>query len=519
MSAPRIRARVGPPLVHVGGHARDRDGADPVTDPVALAAAPFLTRGVDLNELLVAVVDTIVERLEADRGTLYLVDGAAGRLSSVVAHLPELERIELELGQGIAGSVAQQGQAIEVPDASVDARFDPTVDARTGYRTRSMLALPIRDQGDQVIGVLQLLNLPAEKFAPDARALAETLAAQAGRVLEATSLYADLRRRGAVEGPRPGLHVRFNQIVGESAAMRDVYGLVRKAARTDATVLITGESGTGKELVARAVHVNGGRREGPLVKVDCTTLPEALVENELFGHERGAFTGADRAVPGKFEIAEGGTLFLDEIGELPAKVQGKLLRAIQDREFERVGGTRTRRADVRIVAATHRDLARMVDEGTFREDLYYRIRVVPIRLPPLRERGPEDLARLVEHFVERFARRHRRPIERVTPRAIARLTEHDWPGNVRELENCIESAVVLADAPIIDVDDLALAPRRRTASPTGPRIGDPSVTLDAIELAHVQGVVDACGGNRSEAARRLGISRNRLARRLEGESE
>jgi Nif-specific regulatory protein len=498
-------------------------------DAVALAASPYLTRGVELNALLTALVDTIVKNLGADRGTLYLVDGGERTLTSLIAHLPEIERIRLAFGQGIAGTVAETGAALNVPDPSADPRFDSTFDQRTGYRTRSLLAVPVKDSDAEVIGVLQLINAESGQFSRDDEEMATELAAQAGKVLEATSLYTELKAEGAVEGSRPGLAYRFNQIVGESEAMHAVYALVEKAARTDATVLITGESGTGKELIARAVHVNSGRKGRPFVKVDCTTLPEALIENELFGHEKGSFTGADKTVPGKFEVADGGTLFIDEIGELPLKLQGKLLRVLQDREFERVGGTRTIRTDIRVICATHRNLAAMVDDGRFREDLYYRVRVVPVELPALRDRGEADLLRLIEHFIQKFSRRHRRAIERLTDAALERLKKHDYPGNIRELENCIESAVVLCDGNTIDKRDLPLPARRRKrpiydgeqtleGAPveTTSGLGDPDVTLAELELQHIRRVLEACDGNQSEAARKLGIGRNTLARKLGG---
>jgi Nif-specific regulatory protein len=302
----------------------------PAKNSVAIAAAPYLTRGVELNALLRAMVDTICKQLKADRGTLYLVDGAHQRLTSMIAHLPEIETIQLAFGQGVAGTCAAEGTLLNVPDPPADPRHDTTIDARTGYRTRSILAVPVRDTEGAVIGVLQLLNAEQGYFSGNDEKLALALSEEAGKVLEATSMYAELKERGRLVGERPQLAYRFNQIVGESPAMKAVYGVVEKAARTDATVLITGESGTGKELIARAVHVNSKRRAGSFVKVDCTTLPEALIENELFGHEKGAFTGADQTVPGKFEVANGGTLFIDEIGELPLKLQGKLLRVLQD---------------------------------------------------------------------------------------------------------------------------------------------------------------------------------------------
>lgn len=492
--------------------------------------SPYLTRGVDLNELLVSLVDTIVKNLAADRGTLYLVDGGRRTLTSMVAHLPELDEIQLSFGQGVAGSVAQTQELVNVPDVRRDNRFDPTFDRRTGYETRSLLVVPVSDSRGETIGVLQLLNAKAGVFNQEDEEKAMRLGKQAGQVLESTSLYADLRSRTSLEGKRPGLGFRFNQIVGQSAQMRRVYGLVEKAARTSATVLLNGESGTGKELIARAIHINSPRRHKEMVKLDCTTLPESLIENALFGHEKGAFTGADKSVPGKFEVADGSTIFLDEIGELPLALQGKLLRVLQDREFERVGGTKTIRTDIRVICATHRNLARMVDEGKFREDLYYRIRVVPIDLPPLRERGQADILRLVEHFVEKFSKRHQRPIERVGQSALQKLQAHRFPGNIRELENLIESAVVLCDDGIIEADDIQFAPRyvheeallsssalavaTEQAASAGFRIGDPNLTLETLEQTHIRQVVEAMDGNQSEAARRLGIGRNTLARKL-----
>jgi Nif-specific regulatory protein len=521
------RRRDGAP--QIGQHDRvttPRDPSPPV-EAVALAAAPYLTRGVELTELLGALVDAVVAQLAAEKGTLYLKDGAAGMITSVVPDVPG--GIRLAIGQGLAGAVAASGEVINVADVQHDARFNPSTDQKTGYVTRSMLALPVRDGAGEIIGVLQILNARRGAFSADDERAALGLAKQAGSVLERTSLYAELKKKSPLSTERPHLAYRFNQIVGESEAMRAAYAVVEKAARTDATVLITGESGTGKELFARAIHHNSRRRAGPFVKVDCTTLPEALIENELFGHEKGAFTGADKTSAGKFEVAAGGTLFIDEIGELPLKLQGKLLRVLQDREFERVGGTKTLTADVRVVCATHRDLAAMVDAGTFREDLYYRIRVVPLPTPPLRERGTADLLRLVEHFVSTFGRRHGRPHVGIGDDALARLKAHPFPGNIRELEHAIESAVVMCDGDVIRARDLALAERRRTTSGTMPAVvlpaaggvvvGDPGVTLQQLENEHIRLVLEAVKGNQSEAARRLGIGRNTLARKLAGEPE
>ncbi len=491
---------------------------DTIVESVALAAAPFLTRGVELTELLGALVDAVVRQIGADRGTLYLVDGAARTVTSIISNAPG--SIVLQLGQGLAGTVAASGTAVRVVDAQSDPRFDPRTDRATGYVTRSVMALPVFDSHGDVIGVLQLLNAHKGRFLDEDEKAATALAKQAGSVLERTSLYAELKKKSPLaDDKRPRLAFRYNQIVGESEPMKRVYELVEKAAPTSATVLVLGESGTGKELIARAVHMNSPRKGKPFVKVDCTTLPESLMENELFGHEKGAFTGADRTMPGKLEAAEGGTLFIDEIGELPLKLQGKLLRVLQDREFERVGGTKTLAADVRVVCATHRDLTAMVAAGTFREDLYYRIHVVVLRMPALRDRGTGDLLRLIEHFVDKYGRRHGRPNVRLADEATQRLLQHPYPGNIRELEHVIESAVVLCDGGVIGGRDLSLPRPRTTSSPTMPGaivVGDPNLTLDALEHEHIRLVLKALGNNQSEAARKLGIGRNTLARKLAG---
>jgi Nif-specific regulatory protein len=308
--------------------------------------------------------------------------------------------------------------------------------------------------------------------------------------------------------------------------------MIVRAAQTAATVLLHGATGPGTGLLARAIHVNSSRREQPFVHVDCTTLPAALVESELFGHERGAYTGADQRVIGKVESANGGTLFLDEVGELPLPLQGKLLRFVQERQFERIGGRETLTADVRLVAATNRDLAGMVNAGLFRSDLYFRLRVVEIEIPPLRARGGDDIADLAEHFVQQFSRRYRKGPLRLAEASRPALTAYAWPGNVRELENTIERAVVLSQGPTITVKDLGL----RTAVPgtaSDSMVGIPAISSAAIptpdgvhlpgdlsleeaERRYARAVLEREGGNQSAAARALGISRNKLARLLRG---
>ena len=468
---------------------------------------------VDLEALLTAAMDEIVRLVEADRGTLYLVDHARGELVSRVAHLPELSEIRLRIGEGVAGAVASSGEVAHVQAGQDDPRFARRIDEATGYRTESMLAVPARDEEGVVIAVLQVLNKRAGDFGPEDAALLTELAAELASLLQETSLRSQLHPE-----QRQGLAFRFNNIVGESRAMRAVFDRTTRAARTDATVLVRGESGSGKEAIARAVHFNGPRREGPFAKVDCAALPHELIENELFGHEKGAFTGADSAAVGKVDAAAGGTLFLDEIGELPLSVQGKLLRLLQEKTFLRVGGTKPIQVDLRFVCATHLDLEEAVTERRFRQDLYYRLRVVEIVVPPLRDRGGPDLDRLIDHFWFEYTRRHQRPNLVLSRGARLRLHSHDWPGNVRELEHALESAVVLSPERLVGPDQLPLG---GVGSTRAAQAADPDVfatairSLAEVEKAYIQFVLERVEGNKSAAARVLEIGRNRLQRKLE----
>ncbi|MBU0551695.1 sigma-54-dependent Fis family transcriptional regulator [Myxococcota bacterium] len=461
---------------------------------------------VDLDALLGRLMDEVTRRLGADRGTLYLVDHARGELVSRVADLPELAEIRLRLGEGIAGWVARTGEAVFVPRGADDARHASRIDSQTGYQTQSLLAVPIRAAGEAILGVLQVLNKPGGFDEADAARLTR-LGREIGAALERTSLGAQLRPGHALP-----LSFRFNHIVGASEAMGAVFERTARAARTEAIVLLRGESGTGKELIARAVHVNSPRAAAPFVKVDCAALPSQLIENELFGHERGAFTSADAASAGQVAAAEGGTLFLDEIGELPLAVQGKILRLLQDKTYQRVGGARVIRADVRFVCATHRDLERAVAEGRFRQDLYYRSRVIEIRIPPLRARGPKDLDRLIDYFFLKYKQAHDRPELEITAAARARLHDHSWPGNVRELENALSAAVILSPGDSLDVSLLSL--NERLYDTDVDLFTSPIKSMRAIESDYVRFVLNRCEGNRSAAARVLGIGRNTLLRYL-----
>ena len=356
-------------------------------------------------------------------------------------------------------------------------------------------------------GAYDFLTKPLDK-----RSLPKTVR----NALEKGQLLAENRRlRELVEaqqeatGPLSGM-------VGRSDAFRSVMEEVAQVAPSEATVLITGESGTGKELLARAIHGLSSRAKGPLVRVNCAAIPETLFESELFGYEKGAFTGAANRKPGRFELADGGTLFLDEVAEMSMAAQVKLLRVLQEGEFERVGGTKTVSVDVRLLTATNRDLSRKVRWATIREDLYYRLAVIPLRLPPLRER-PEDIALLASHFVQRFAEKNRKPLRGITDEALNALAAWSWPGNIRELENTIERAVVLARGETLGLDDLPEAMRpegsgaaRNLVFPIGTKLRD-------IERVAILETLKHTGGDKKLAARLLGIAARTIYRRLEEE--
>ena len=307
-------------------------------------------------------------------------------------------------------------------------------------------------------------------------------------------------------------------IIGKSEPMKELIEMVAMVAPSEATALITGESGTGKELIARSIHYNSGRKEGPLVTVNCAALTENLLESELFGHEKGAFTGADRRREGRFMQANKGTIFLDEIGEMSSVMQAKLLRVIQDREIQRVGSDFTLKVDVRILAATNRDLQEDVSAGKFREDLYYRLNVVTIRVPPLRERV-EDIPLLAQHFLETYARKNKKRIKGFTPLAMDMFLKYDWPGNVRELENAVERAVILGPGDYISEKELPLSIAK--AYPHGEELDRPPAvskepqSLEEAEKEAVLAALKVAGGNKSETARLLGITRKTLHKKLQ----
>jgi two-component system response regulator HydG len=313
-----------------------------------------------------------------------------------------------------------------------------------------------------------------------------------------------------------GSHFDRGNIIGRSPSMVKLFETVAQVAASEATVLITGESGTGKELIAGAIHFNSPRKERPFIKMNCASVTETLLESELFGHEKGAFTGAYRRKEGRFYQADGGSLFLDEVGEMSLAMQVKLLRVLQEMEITRVGGEEVIKVDVRVIAATNKDLIQEIETGRFREDLYYRLNVINLSVPPLRDRK-EDIPILAQHFLTVFADKNQKKIKGLTPQAMDRLLKHQWPGNVRELMNAVERAIVLSRSEYLDEEELALLnvgePSRENAFPTGHKV-PANLPLDEVEKATIIKMLESTGGNKSEAARRLGITRKTLHKKL-----
>jgi Nif-specific regulatory protein len=427
--------------------------------------------------------------------------------------------IRLPLGQGIIGLVAQTGQGVVSNDVSQDPRFFGQVDRKTGFRTKAVLCAPLK-QGEQVLGAMEVLNtaIPGG-FRSDDLELLRAFGGLATPALQRSKTFVSVRN--AKEAFQEAMQERYRLIGGSSPLMQEALRIARSAAAAHSTVLLLGESGTGKEVMARTLHQWSPRADRPFVAINCVALTPELLESELFGHEKGAFTGAITQKRGKFELADGGTIFLDEIGDLAPNLQAKLLRVLQEKEFQLVGGVKDIRVDVRVIAATNRDLRRAMQTGAFREDLFYRLNVVPITLPPLRERG-EDLPALIEHFIERHCYDMKRLRLGHDPAAMKALLAYRWPGNVRELQNVIERAVVLAPGPMITLMDLPPEVRQQSIPGNGAKERTSEIeaslplaeAIEAFKRVRIRQVLEANGGNQTKTAEQLGVPRPNLSRLL-----
>lgn len=476
----------------------------------------------ETREIMDLAVETLAQGLENVKRvglTIFNKESGAVFLESAWGYTEEeITRGIYKLGEGITGWTAQSGLPIIIPQVSKNPNFLNRTGARDPEESKDLafLCVPIK-MGSRVLGTISLerkasgsysLAQDQEVLSVIAAMIAQTVELHQARDEENTRLRRENLR--LQEQLKSAFHP--SHIIGNSAPMRQVFGLLEKVYGKTTPVLILGETGTGKEVIASALHYNSPRASGPFVKFNCAALPESLAESELFGHEKGAFTGAVATRKGKFEEADGGTIFLDEVGELTLPIQAKLLRILQQRELERVGSNKTLSVDIRLIAATNRDLPTQIKEGKFREDLYYRLNIFPITLPPLRERG-SDLLLLADFFVEKYAKLHNPTVRRISTPAIELLSSYHWPGNVRELENVIERAVILADDGVIH--GYHLPPSLQSAESSGTRYtGTLDSMLEKVEKEMMVEAMKVSKGNMAQAARELGLTERVMALRM-----
>lgn len=476
-----------------------------------LRMASSLSGAVDTTSLLTAMAEEATSQLDCDRSSIFIHDADRGEMVACPALGVQGGQLRLPDNAGIVGEALRTGKSIRVDDAYEDARFSPDADLESGYQTKNLLCVPLRDSEGRLIGVFEGINKRDSHFT---KADEETLL-QLG-LLAAVTLK-NLKERQQLVRSRDQLEKRVTsdvRIVGESAAIVALRDTISRLASTDLPVLILGESGTGKEVVSQALHFEGLRSSQPFVAVNCAALTETLLESELFGHERGAFTDAHEERLGKFELADGGTLFLDEIGDMSIGGQAKLLRVLEQKVITRVGGSQAIPINVRVVASTNTKLNEAVQEKRFREDLYYRLSVVTLELPPVRDR-PEDILPLSEHFLRHFAQQARRPELKLTSEARRRLQAHSWPGNVRELRNLMERVAFLCPSERIEAEDLAfiLSPERDSFLEPSLELGLEKATRQ-FQREFIRRSVKRVNGNMSEAARLLGLHRSNLYRKM-----
>ncbi len=482
---------------------------DPRPKPDEVACLYEVTKALhatlDLRVALYKALELISQHMGMNRGSITILNADTSEAHIEVAHgisSQEKTRGRYKLGEGVTGRVIETGRPMAVPDIDEEPLFLDRTRARKRIEKSkiSFICVPIKET-HRVIGALSVDRIfkGSAPMQEDVRFLTII----SGLIAEKVALLEriDQEREQLNE---ENLRLRkelskkysFSNIIGNSRKMQEVFYLITQVAKSNANVLLLGESGTGKELVANAVHYNSLRANNPFVKVNCAALPSNLVEAELFGYERGAFTGANRQKEGRFEIAHSGTIFLDEIGSLDLESQAKLLRVLQEREMERLGGTKTIKVNVRLIAATNKDLAQRVEAGTFREDLFYRLNVYPIYLPPLREREA-DLLLLADYFLEKYAQEYHKDIKRISTPAIDALTQYHWPGNVRELENCMERAVLLCEDQVIH--SYHLPPTLQTAEDTGTQ--QTQSLKEAVDLFEREFIIDALKSSRGNMRR------------------
>ena len=464
-----------------------------------------------MEALLQAMAEAATELLAADRASIFLWDKSNKSLVARPALGLEDDDLRIPDNTGIVGQVIQTLEPRRVGGKLGSDEIDRDVDAETGYHTETILCVPLITASGKCLGAFEVLNKLEGQFTDEDQRGLQELAAHASVALENTQQLEELlsKHQLLVEEAAGGV-----QLIGESPAIEAVRSTTRRIADTDLAILILGENGTGKEVVARSIHYLSGRRDQPFIAVNCAALSETLLESELFGHEKGAFTDANETRAGKFELASGGTLFLDEIGDMSLSGQAKLLRVLEDKTVVRVGGSTPIHTEVRILAATNQDLASMVREKKFREDLFFRLNVVSLELPPLRERG-EDVLLLAQYFLQSFCRNMGRNVPGLSAAAQKQLVSHRWPGNVRELRNLMERLAYLTSGDRIEAEDLAFIDTSGTGEALNLELG--STLTDAtkeFQQEYIRQTIDSTQGNMSQAAKKLGLHRSNLYRKM-----
>ncbi len=482
-----------------------------------------LSRSLDFRETLTEVLNALNDTGNLSHGMISLIDDESGDLMMIALHgnPKPATPVRYKSGEGIVGSILQTGESVVLKRISDEDRF---LDRLNVYdQSLPFIGAPILIGDEQTIGVLTAQPVSALGELDEYLRFMEMVANLIGQSVRLAKKVEDEQQALKVERDALRRKVRgehgFSNMVGRSHGMQLVFGQVRQVAKWNTTVLIRGESGTGKELIANAIHYNSQRANGPFIKLNCAALPDNLLESELFGHEKGAFTGAVNQRKGRFEQANGGTIFLDEIGEISPAFQAKLLRVLQEGEFERVGGAKTIKVDVRVVAATNKDLEAEVQEGEFREDLYYRLNVMPIYMPALRERS-EDIPDLARFLVAKIGKIQGRELT-LKDQAIGRLMQYDWPGNVRELENCLERAAVMSEEGVINnhaINLSGLKSNQTASTPVQQEYGSSEIDIDDPDLDERERVIAALekvGWVQAKAARLLGMTPRQIGYRIQ----
>jgi len=476
-----------------------------------LAVTRAMSQVRNINDLLDMIATEAARLMEADRSSIFLVTRDGEELASEVALGVDGERIKIDKLGGIAGHVYQTGETVNIEDAYRDKRFEKSVDRKTGFRTRSVLTVPLLGPKGKRIGVFQVLNKREGFFSNEDEELAHAFATQATVAIMNAQEYEHLYKEKTRLLRQFKKDFSLDKMIGVSSQMEELKNLARKVAASQASVLITGSSGTGKDLLAKAIHAESDRAEGPFVAINCAALPESLLESELFGIEKGVATGVEER-PGKIEAAHKGSLLLDEIGDMPLPMQANLLRVLQEREVERIGSRKPKPVDIRVIAASNRDLEQLVKDGKFREDLYFRLNVISISIPALKERR-DDIPVLAGYFLQQASKKYSRKWTGFTPEAAEVLKNHDWPGNVRELENVIERACALSGEDQIGIKDLS-----GKLNNGGPEAECKGVTIaeavSGFERKLIESTLAGSDGNRTLAAEKLGLSREGLRKKM-----